>query len=252
MIRTHAMTQLGTGAQRGAFDEWVDTMRAWQREIDVTPDRRRVLTEKFSDRLDPEIGYGRYAGERRWESVGRHPGAADQGRAASAHRLAGRLGGARGRAGARAPRQRAERARPQAAGAPHDRGDAPRLADGVPPGHLFRRRRPAARRASCSSAARPSGEALLEMFNVKLNWVDVFSWHNWGDRVGKYQLTMFAGCGFAPFARSIGPMLREESFHLAMGHQGMQRICRRGPRAGRDPPALHRAHDVDLLRRLRR
>ena len=72
------------------------------------------------------------------------------------------------------------------------------------------------------------GEALLEMFNVKLNWVDVFSWHNWGDRVGEYRLTMFAGCA-APFARSIGPMLREEkAFTSSMGHQGMQRIVAAG------------------------
>jgi len=82
------------------------------------------------------------------------------------------------------------------------------------------------------------GEALLEMFNVRLNWVDVFSWHNWGDRVGKYQLTMFAGCGFAPFARSIAPMLREEGFHLVMGYQGMQRICA----AGAVPVEIHQRY----------
>ena len=62
-----AMTQLATGAQRGAFDEWVDAMRAWQREIDVTPDADVVLTTRFSDLLEPEIRYGRYAGERRWK-----------------------------------------------------------------------------------------------------------------------------------------------------------------------------------------
>ena len=81
------MTQLATGAQRGAFDEWVDAMRAWQREIDVTPDADVVLTTRFSDLLEPEIRYGRYAGERR--EVGDLFGAADQGRAAAAHRLAG-------------------------------------------------------------------------------------------------------------------------------------------------------------------
>ena len=96
------------------------------------------------------------------------------------------------------------------------------------------------------------GEAQLEMFNIKLNWVDIFSWHNWGDRVGKYQLTMFGGCAFAPFARSIAPMLKEEGFHLVIGHQGLQRIAA----ADRVPvelhPALPQPHDVDLLRRVRR
>jgi 1,2-phenylacetyl-CoA epoxidase catalytic subunit len=82
------------------------------------------------------------------------------------------------------------------------------------------------------------GEAQLEMFNIKLNWVDVFSWHNWGDRVGKYQLTMFGGCAFAPFARSIAPMLKEEGFHLVIGHQGLQRIAA----AGRVPVELHQRY----------
>ena len=59
---------LDTRAQRGAFDEWVDMMRAWHRELDVQPDPRVELTEKFAEVPD-EIGFGRYAGERRWEKV---------------------------------------------------------------------------------------------------------------------------------------------------------------------------------------
>jgi len=82
------------------------------------------------------------------------------------------------------------------------------------------------------------GEAQLEMFNIKLNWLDIFSWHNWGDRVGKYQLTMFGGCAFAPFARSIAPMLKEEGFHLVIGHQGLQRIAA----ADRVPVELHQRY----------
>src|SRR5688572_8436278 len=61
--------ELATGPQRGAFDEWVDAMREWHREIDVTPDPEVVLTTKFADSVGTEIGFGRYAGERRWESV---------------------------------------------------------------------------------------------------------------------------------------------------------------------------------------
>src|SRR4051812_49607115 len=54
--------------QRGAFDEWVDAMRDWHRELDVTPDPRVTLTEKF-DEVPAEIPFGRYAGERRWDRV---------------------------------------------------------------------------------------------------------------------------------------------------------------------------------------
>src|SRR4029077_19295358 len=66
------VTELATAAQRGAFDEWVDMMREWHRELDVTPDPRVELTAKFAD-VPAEIAFGRYAGERRWESVGDIP-----------------------------------------------------------------------------------------------------------------------------------------------------------------------------------
>lgn len=65
--------QLGTGAQRSAFDDWVDMMREWHRELDVRPHPDVVLGAKFADTLDPEIRYGRYAGERRWESEAQIP-----------------------------------------------------------------------------------------------------------------------------------------------------------------------------------
>ena len=229
--------QLGTGAQRGAFDEWVDAMRAWQREIDVTPDADVVLTTRFSDPLEPEIRYGRYAGERRWEGPADIP----------APRIQDELlqlivwqGDSEVRA--------VEQARQLLDSAPSDH-DRRRLVrhmteetrHGWQMAYLLvtyfgGEGRQAARELLERRATK--GEALLEMFNVKLNWVDVFSWHNWGDRVGKYQLTMFAGSGFAPFARSIGPMLREESFHLAMGHQGMQRIVA----AGHVPVEVHQRY----------
>src|SRR5258708_38625699 len=61
--------ELETGAQRSAFDEWVDMMRVWHRTIDVTPDPAVTLTAKFADSVPPEIGFGRYAGHRRWERV---------------------------------------------------------------------------------------------------------------------------------------------------------------------------------------
>ena len=63
---------LDTRSQRGAFDEWVDMMREWHRELDVQPDPRVELTEKFAD-VPAEIGFGDYAGQRRWESVSEIP-----------------------------------------------------------------------------------------------------------------------------------------------------------------------------------
>jgi 1,2-phenylacetyl-CoA epoxidase catalytic subunit len=229
--------QLGTGAQRGAFDDWVDMMREWHRELDVRPHPEVVLAATFADALDPEIRHGRYAGERRWERVADMP--TPQIRDELLQLIVWQ-----GDSEVRA----VEQARQLLDSAPseHDRRRLERhMSEETRHGwqmayllvtYFGDEGRRAARELLERRATK--GEALLEMFNVRLNWVDVFSWHNWGDRVGKYQLTMFAGCGFAPFARSIAPMLREESFHLAIGHQGLQRIVA----AGMVPAEIHQRY----------
>lgn len=234
--------QLTTGAQRSAFDDWVDSMREWHREIDVTPDPEVVLGTKFSDTPTAEIRFGRYAGERGWESVSEIPAPQIKDELL---RLIVWQGDSEVRA--------VEQARELLDSAPseHDRNRLVRhMSEETRHGwqmayllvtHFGDEGRRAARELLERRATR--GEALLEMFNVKLNWVDVFSWHNWGDRVGKYQLTMFAGCAFAPFARSIAPMLREEGFHLVIGYQGMQRICA----AGRMPVDIHQRYINRML-----
>jgi benzoyl-CoA 2,3-dioxygenase component B len=76
---------------------------------------------------------------------------------------------------------------------------------------------------------------LLGSFNVDVdNWVDFFTYTEFVDRDGKFQLNMLSTSAFAPLARSMGPMLREEGFHLGTGHMGLQRIAR----GGRVPPGL--------------
>ena len=76
---------------------------------------------------------------------------------------------------------------------------------------------------------------LLGSFNVDVdNWVDFFTYTEFVDRDGKFQLNMLSTSAFAPLARSMGPMLKEEGFHLGTGHMGLQRIAK----AGRVPPPL--------------
>ena len=224
------------GTVKGTFDDWVDAMRAWHRELDVTPDPQVVLGTKFAE-VGPEIAFGRYAGERRWESEAEIPSPAIRDELLN---LIVWQGDSEVRA--------VEQARQLLDSAPteHDRNRLARhMTEETRHGwqmayllvtHFGDDGRRAARELLERRATR--GEALLEMFNIRLNWVDVFSWHNWGDRVGKFQLTMFGGCAFAPFARSVAPMLQEEGFHLAIGHQGLQRICA----AGRVPVALHQRY----------
>ena len=219
------------------FDDWVDQSRAWHRDIRVIPDPQVELCTKFADRVEPEIAFGRYAGERRWESLADVP---SQEIKDELLKLIVSQADSEVRA--------VEQARELLDSAPseHDRKRLARhITEETRHGwqmawllvtYFGAEGRSEARKLLERRATR--GEAQLEMFNIKLNWLDIFSWHNWCDRVGKYQLTMFGGCAFAPFARSIAPMLKEEGFHLVIGHQGLQRIAA----ADRVPVELHQRY----------
>jgi benzoyl-CoA 2,3-dioxygenase component B len=70
---------------------------------------------------------------------------------------------------------------------------------------------------------------LLGSFNQPVDhWIDFFVYTQFVDRDGKYQLKMLSNSAFAPLAESMGPMLKEESFHLGTGYSGLQRIVRQG------------------------
>ncbi len=72
-------------------------------------------------------------------------------------------------------------------------------------------------------------ERLLGSFNEAVeNWLDFFSYTQFIDRDGKYQLQMLSTSGFAPLSRSMRPMLKEESYHLGTGNNGLLRILRAG------------------------
>ncbi|MDQ6931976.1 MAG: phenylacetate-CoA oxygenase subunit PaaI [Candidatus Eremiobacteraeota bacterium] len=67
---------------------------------------------------------------------------------------------------------------------------------------------------------------LLNAFNEDvLHWLDFFAYTNFMDRDGKFQLTMLSHSGFAPLAASMGPMLREEAYHMGTGISGLKRIA---------------------------
>lgn len=73
------------------------------------------------------------------------------------------------------------------------------------------------------------GNRLLGAFNQTMNhWLDFFTYTAFIDRDGKYQLTMLHHSAFSPLARSMGPMLKEESFHLFTGQSGLIRTVKAG------------------------
>ena len=70
---------------------------------------------------------------------------------------------------------------------------------------------------------------LLNAFNEDVtHWLDFFAYTNFMDRDGKFQLTMLSHSSFAPLASSMGPMLREEAFHMGTGITGLRRIAKAG------------------------
>lgn len=79
------------------------------------------------------------------------------------------------------------------------------------------------------------GERLLGSFNeIVDNWLDFFTYTQFIDRDGKFQLKMLSVSSFEPLARSMGPMLKEESYHLGTGNNGLLRIIK----ARRIPPEI--------------
>jgi len=73
------------------------------------------------------------------------------------------------------------------------------------------------------------GDRLLGAFNRPMpHWLDFFCYTMFVDRDGKFQLGMLSTSGFKPLAASMGPMLKEESFHLGTGSNGLRRIIKAG------------------------
>jgi benzoyl-CoA 2,3-dioxygenase component B len=73
------------------------------------------------------------------------------------------------------------------------------------------------------------GNRLLGSFNKPVNnWLDFFTYTQFVDRDGKYQLTMMSHSAFAPLAESVTAMLKEEFFHMFTGNAGLTRIVKAG------------------------
>ena len=70
---------------------------------------------------------------------------------------------------------------------------------------------------------------LLGAFNVDVdNWMDFFTYTDFVDRDGKFQLQMLKYSAFGPLGRSMSYMLREEAFHMGTGNDGLRRIVEAG------------------------
>jgi benzoyl-CoA 2,3-dioxygenase component B len=72
-----------------------------------------------------------------------------------------------------------------------------------------------------------TGGRLLGSFNVDCDdWIDFFTFTQFIDRDGKFQLKMLSHGAFLPLSESMGPMLKEEAFHMGTGNNGLLRIAK--------------------------
>lgn len=217
-------------AKIATFDEWVDLFRAWQREIGLDPSvfGDYQWETKFGALDTPEIKFGRYAGQPRWQSVLEVP---DE----RAQEMLFKLVKYQGDTEFASVEQ--QRRLVQTAPSPYDRYSIARIMrEEMRHGwqmcyllveHFGDEGKAEAQRQLERRAF--NKERLLNAFNFEVdNWLDFFVYTEFQDRDGKFQLKMLSHSAFEPLARSVVEMLREESFHLGTGHTGLKRIVRAG------------------------
>ena len=215
-------------AKIGNFDDWIDLFKVWQDDIGLQA--KELKDYKFDVKLGDieveEIEFGHYAGQRKWPTIMHIP---DQRIRDALQTLIVFQGDTEFAS--------VEQQKSLLHNAPSDydlmsiyRVMAEEMRHGWQMSYLLvahfgdEGKREAEkllqRRAD-------EHERLLGSFNEAVeNWLDFFAYTEFIDRDGKYQLQMLSTSGFSPLARSMKPMLREESYHLGTGNSGLLRIIK--------------------------
>jgi len=213
------------------FDDWIDAFRAWQKDIGLSLAPKYAdypFEAKFGELKTDEIEFGDYRGLRKWERVTQIPH--QPARDALLNLIV--YQGDTEFASVEQQRHLLETSPSEYDTDSVCRIMVEEMRHGWQMCHLLvnhfgetgkiEARKLLERRAWQNSR-------LLGSFNVDVdNWVDFFTYTEFVDRDGKFQLNMLSTSGFAPLARSMGPMLKEEGFHLGTGHMGLQRIAQAG------------------------
>lgn len=217
-------------AKLAIFDEWIDLFHKWQKDVGLDSS----VTQDYSFQAiydDPplsEVEFGEFAGRKKWENVLEIP--TQDMRDALMHLIV--YQGDTEFASSEQQRQLVH-----TAPTPYDLKCLLRVMreeqrhgwqmSHVLINHFGGSGKVEARKLLERRAYK--GSRLLGAFNQPVDhWLDFFTYTAFIDRDGKYQLTMLHHSGFAPLARSMGPMLKEESFHLFTGQSGLTRIVRAG------------------------
>ena len=222
-------------ARISTFDDWIDLLQSWQSDIGL--DRELIerfmpgyrFEAKYGELPTSEIYFGDFKGERRWERVTDIP---DQRMRDAALNMIVYQGDTEFASN--------EQQRFLVNNAPteYDLAALVRIMveetrHGYQMCHLLVEQFGSEGRIEAQKMLerRAFGKKnrLLNAFNEDVtHWLDFFAYTNFMDRDGKFQLTMLSHSAFAPLAASMGPMLREESFHMGTGISGLRRIAKAG------------------------
>jgi benzoyl-CoA 2,3-epoxidase subunit B len=212
------------------FDDWIDHFRQWQKDIGY--DAELLGDYQFETKLgelhSPEVEFGDFRGQRKWERIGQIPNQSIRDALMNLIVYQGDTEFAS-----------VEQQKNLLDTAPTDydrqsliRVNSEEMRHGWQMCYLLvnyfgdsgklEARKLLERRAF-------KGDRLLGSFNAPVNnWLDFFTYTEFVDRDGKYQLTMLSHSAFAPLAESVSAMLKEEFFHMFTGHTGLTRIVRAG------------------------
>ena len=218
-------------AKIATFDDWIDNFRQWKKDIGLRLPKEFdefPFEAKFGELKSDEIEYGDFAGQRKWDRVTQIP--LQPVRDALLNLIV--YQGDTEFASVEQQRHLLESAPSR-----HDLESACRIMVeemrhgwqmcNLLVGHFGETGKVEARKLLERRAW--DNNRLLGSFNVNVDhWLDFFTYTEFVDRDGKFQLNMLSTSAFAPLARSMGPMLKEEAFHLGTGHMGLQRIVKRG------------------------
>ena len=212
------------------FDDWVDLFRVWQKDIGV--DYPEITGYQFEAKFGPtrsnEVEFGAYKGRPKWDRVVQIP---DQRMRDALMNLIIYQGDTEF-ASVEQQRKLFETSPSE-----HDRQSLCRVVTeemrhGWQMCHLLMHHFGYSGRVEAQKMLERRAfdqKRLLGAFNQDVNnWLDFFVYTDFVDRDGKYQLTMLSYSGFAPLAQSMIPMLKEESFHLGTGQDGIKRIVKAG------------------------
>lgn len=215
-------------ARISTFDDWVDYFKQWQKDIGY--DQELLGDYKFETKLgelhSQEIEFGDFTGQRKWERIGQIPNQSIRDALLNLIVYQGDTEFAS-----------VEQQKNLLETAPTDydrqslvRVNSEEMRHGWQMCYLLvtyfgdsgklEARKMLERRAF-------KGDRLLGSFNAPVNnWLDFFTYTQFVDRDGKFQLTMLSHSGFAPLAQSVTAMLKEEFFHMFTGNTGLTRIVR--------------------------